>query len=1839
MSPAIARPSVAAPVVALHVDEAARVARVWRREGGGGLAATDTEVAFVPSVRCRDAPDATRFVEMATVTELAGAGFARRLTPRPGHTLTDIVSADSGQILDRVDPLPAQLLGALGERYGAGLGYGDFSVAAVEVLFAQGDPKRHGHDPAGGANWIVAAAVATPTSIRSFTGATSTEIARAIEFELRRTDPDVVVGYELDAMLEHMSAANTAFAPGRGPFDIASLTTPDRRSWQAGGRELVDLAHVEEKLHRRTTSLPEFAARFGIDAPALPPARLVGRLVAEGAADTRDLRELAESRARASLLLAAHVIPTFLEICQHVAVPLGLATRLGPGELADLALVTEYLRRGQAIPVPPRKVDFAAPRPAIYVEGSLETFEVDIESAYPSTMLRQRIESRSDRLGVSLALLCSLVKARDVAKRDAANSSLPTDIRQGARARSDGLKLLANAFYGLLGADRLHFADASAAGAVTLEIDRVMDRLVDALDRHGVETVQAVTDGLEARAKDPSVDIRAAVEAARTEASPGYRLRVGAPRSIVISRALGSTSRVYLDDIGAVIAKGRVAKGGALPPAPRLAWELTLGKVLRHELDALRPAREIIAKLRGGQIPAHELAMQGIADAPPPRGDDDDDERFSWWQAAQVAVRHARARGLEVAVGAQIQWVVARTADADGTKWYERARLLDVGAAPDAAYYEGVLARHVRALARATGAAACEAALAAPQSAVEADWSERRVAHPPAGPRWVAWDAAPRMRSTASFSARSAGMTPGSTHRYLLGSRGPKPESAAELLTRCRTGSLFLVPDGTLTPSDRRRVLDVLEEIVSTCGGTARAVGRGRVDGADALVVAQGLLGVPDLASLHDAYAAVAEELARAVRKKLRLPHRILDLSVYAPLALAVVQEPALAATTSCTGVLQQAVEASRTLVEWRRVPTSRPSRAPVTTAPAVAGARAPCAEQIFGTLASGEGVRDALIRKAVHERVVRLGHDAHDVARELDDAGLRRSQRRKFLRVLSDGEVRLRSPATTAPCADPALAAVCDPSGCHHAGHAAQVRGAVFEEFAARSREALRRAVIETPLERGRPRVVSASVRSGKTTTAAELTIAELRAGRAVLYTVNTHAACEMFLSYVQRLGLPDGITAVHVDGRDDSRNCLKPSRTCGDCPHGVYVPASGRRALAPGAVKARRRAGLLTRERLTARTRKSGLCVPSMGRAIAPVAQLVVATHQAFLNETKRRELFAHVDTVIIDEGDLIADGLAKVHVALPLFGVREAGGEIMRPQEGGPECTQRCAECTLVGLANSSSDAGGIEAYRTALATLRSGAHADVGDALDLDALGDAVEALALVEGAAGDTGSPKDKMLRLGRELLLTAHHPAIGEVPGRGPIDVDPHKPVPVAITVDRCITGRVSDKATGDAAVDAMVLLARLVDDAAVATGHLVVDAWVRTDPAPWVPHCGLALNYIDRASARSLGAFIERRRALFLSASFIDPAASMALAGIDPARADVTDATVDLHAGVHVLLHSVGVGAHKAAASPTRFSNSDIAALLEKTAARHLALGARGPLRALVFATSKDASAALAKTLGQSKGLRVERVGADGVTTNVGAIERRGSPERVVAEVVVEHLRSAESRAVDRDFDLVVVVGSGRPALTAMQRLADTLAVDAGRPVDAADLAHESRLRAITQAALRHAGLGHHPRAVLILADLTPADLPGYVAARTTSTTRLFRRDLHGVPRPAHQRAAIAQAIVSVLNGRRPAATTWIDDVAVESAPTSPRALGAAQRALTRLLVASAMELPARKTAARSADRAWSVLVSWDLVRALVAGSLPVVVRPRGDGSIVPRTSTGQHTENTQQTPNHQAQ
>ena len=332
----------------------------------------------------------------------------------------------------------------------------------------------------------------------------------------RWLDPDVIEGHNLfnfdvPYILERARRNDVPLPLGRdGSFVTTSTTTQRFRVGPTSipyslahihGRHIVDTYQQIQRFDAvgklSSYGLKNVIRDLGLERE--DRVHVQGAAIADmwrsGERDRAKLADYALDDVRDVDVLARIAVPTEFYQSQILPMTFQRTTITGTGRKIDDLMVRAYLSAGHSLP--------KAQSPRAYPGGFVELVEsgvfgpivkCDVESLYPSIMLAEQITSASDILRAFPLLLRDLTRRRLEAKQRVRTST-------GAeRALQDGLqasfKVLINSFYGYLGFGGGLFNDFDAAEQVTLEGQRLIQRVVAELRASGALPIEVDTDGV-----------------------------------------------------------------------------------------------------------------------------------------------------------------------------------------------------------------------------------------------------------------------------------------------------------------------------------------------------------------------------------------------------------------------------------------------------------------------------------------------------------------------------------------------------------------------------------------------------------------------------------------------------------------------------------------------------------------------------------------------------------------------------------------------------------------------------------------------------------------------------------------------------------------------------------------------------------------------------------------------------------------------------------------------------------------------------------------------------------------------------------------------------------------------------------------------------------------------------------------------------------------------------------------------------------------------------------------------------------------------------------------------
>jgi DNA polymerase elongation subunit (family B) len=401
--------------------------------------------------------------------------------------------------------LPRQYLMLSGKTLFKGMTFEDLHRLQIDIETSTLTPDQQG------AQILMVALSDTRGYEELLEGDEKTILARLNE-RIQQLDPDVIEGHNLFGFdLPYLSARAKALGvPLRWGRDGSELRFGSPRQCIIGansrtftpayahGRHLIDtyLAVQRFDIGRgdlESYGLKEATQQLGIAAP--DRIYLEREQIPElWRTDPETVRRYCLQDVHETRRLADLTLPTEFYQCQMLPDTLQNLAVIGTGEKANLMFTRAYLAAGYAIPTQQAAREYPGGYTEVRKIGLIPRIvKADVESLYPSIMLRYRIKPRADHLDVFLPTLERLRELRLDAKARAKKT-------QGAEAAYwDGLqgsfKILINSYYGYLGAP-FNFNDYDAAEAVTLKGQELVKQIAAEIERLGGVVVEIDTDGV-----------------------------------------------------------------------------------------------------------------------------------------------------------------------------------------------------------------------------------------------------------------------------------------------------------------------------------------------------------------------------------------------------------------------------------------------------------------------------------------------------------------------------------------------------------------------------------------------------------------------------------------------------------------------------------------------------------------------------------------------------------------------------------------------------------------------------------------------------------------------------------------------------------------------------------------------------------------------------------------------------------------------------------------------------------------------------------------------------------------------------------------------------------------------------------------------------------------------------------------------------------------------------------------------------------------------------------------------------------------------------------------------
>lgn len=287
----------------------------------------------------------------------------------------------------------------------------------------------------------------------------------------------------------------------------------------------------------------------------------------------------------------------------------------GTGRKIDDLMIRGYLCAGHSIPASMSTEPF----PGGYVEV-LHTgvfrpvVKCDVESLYPSIMLREGITSRNDVLAAFPIMLKDL-RARRIAAKHRSQDPFEQD-RAMWNGLQGGFKILINSFFGYLGFNRGHFNDFDSARKITMEGQRLIQQIVKELQSGGATAIEVDTDGVYFVPPDTVIGRDAEVEFVdRIGSTLPEGITLAHDGSYAAMLSLKQKTYALLGHDGSLQVTGSSLRSRALEPCFRQFISDTARVLMEDNLEAVKHNYFQLAEA----IRSHSLPVSAITQTMRPR--------------------------------------------------------------------------------------------------------------------------------------------------------------------------------------------------------------------------------------------------------------------------------------------------------------------------------------------------------------------------------------------------------------------------------------------------------------------------------------------------------------------------------------------------------------------------------------------------------------------------------------------------------------------------------------------------------------------------------------------------------------------------------------------------------------------------------------------------------------------------------------------------------------------------------------------------------------------------------------------------------------------------------------------------------------------------------------------------------------------------------------------------------------------------------------------------------------------------------------------------------------------
>lgn len=384
-----------------------------------------------------------------------------------------------------------------------GMDYPDLYRMQIDLETRTLDPA----DPDAGILMISVKQAASNVEDVLILESTEAELIERFNRVVQKFDPDVIeghnlFGFDLPYLMHRARVAGVPLRLGRDR-SAPRLQEDARRQTVAyiHGRHVIDtymqIQRFDVQGNLTRYGLKEVIRQMGLERGdrTFVDRTQITQMFESGSGSREELSTYALDDVRDVEVLSRVIMPNEFYQTQMLPLTYQRSSLTGTGRKIDEVMLRAYLAAGYSVPRPER----SRPYPGGFVElvraGVFRpVVKSDVESLYPSIMIREQVASSRDTLEAFPILLTDLTQRRLHAKQQARTTA--GEEKATWQGLQGGLKILINSFYGYLGFGRGAFNDYDAAERVTIEGQRIIQHAVSLLEKRSAAPIEVDTDGV-----------------------------------------------------------------------------------------------------------------------------------------------------------------------------------------------------------------------------------------------------------------------------------------------------------------------------------------------------------------------------------------------------------------------------------------------------------------------------------------------------------------------------------------------------------------------------------------------------------------------------------------------------------------------------------------------------------------------------------------------------------------------------------------------------------------------------------------------------------------------------------------------------------------------------------------------------------------------------------------------------------------------------------------------------------------------------------------------------------------------------------------------------------------------------------------------------------------------------------------------------------------------------------------------------------------------------------------------------------------------------------------------